>query len=58
MSLNEHKPYKDYPVSKAGLKITYELSKNVLSLPMHPYLKRKDIIYISNNIGEAINSIK
>jgi dTDP-4-amino-4,6-dideoxygalactose transaminase len=56
--LNEHKPYKDYPVSKAGLKITYELSKNVLSLPMHPYLKRKDIIYISNNIGEAINSIK
>ena len=56
--LNEHKPYKDYPVSKAGLKITYELSKNVLSLPMHPYLKRKDINYISNNIGEAINSIK
>ncbi|MGA0412924.1 MAG: DegT/DnrJ/EryC1/StrS family aminotransferase [Candidatus Puniceispirillales bacterium] len=56
--LNEHKPYKDYPVSKAGLKITYELSKNVLSLPMHPYLERKDIIYISNNIGEAINSIK
>ena len=56
--LNEHKPYKDYPVSKAGLKITYELSKNVLSLPMHPYLEMKDIIYISNNIGEAINSIK
>ena len=56
--LNEHKPYKDYPVSKAGLKITYELSKNVLSLPMHPYLERKDIIYISNNISEAINSIK
>ena len=56
--LNEHKPYKDYPVSKAGLKISYELSKNVLSLPMHPYLERKDIIYISNNIGEAINSIK
>ena len=56
--LNEHKPYKDYPVSKAGLKITYELSKNVLSLPMHPYLEMKDIIYISNNISEAINSIK
>ena len=55
--LNEHKPYKHYPVSKAGLKVTYELSKNVLSLPMHPYLEEKDIVYITENIGEAIKSI-
>ena len=34
--LNEHKPYNQYPVSKAGLETTYKLSKTVLSLPMHP----------------------
>jgi dTDP-4-amino-4,6-dideoxygalactose transaminase len=55
--LNEHKPYKYFPVSKSGLKITYELSKNVLSLPMHPYLEEKDIVYITQSIGEAIKSI-
>ena len=52
--LNEHKPYSKYPVSKSGLDITYHLSKNVLSLPMHPYLKEDDIIYISENINNFI----
>jgi len=56
--LNEHKPYNDYPVSKAGLETTYKLSKTVLSLPMHPYLEEKDIIYITQSISEAIKSIK
>ena len=27
--LNEHKPYNQYPVSKAGLETTYKLSKTV-----------------------------
>ena len=52
--LNEHKPYSKYPVSKSGLDNTYYLSKNVLSLPMHPYLKEDDIIYISENINNFI----
>ena len=52
--LNEHKPYNKYPVSKGGLDVTYYLSKNVLSLPMHPYLKEDDIIYISDNIKNFI----
>ena len=52
--LNEHKPYNGYPVSKAGLETTYKLSKTVLSLPMHPYLQEKDIIYITQSISEAI----
>jgi len=56
--INEHKPYNHYPVSKAGLETTYKLSKTVLSLPMHPYLNEKDIIYITQSISEAIKLIK
>jgi dTDP-4-amino-4,6-dideoxygalactose transaminase len=56
--LNEHKPYNQYPVSKAGLEKTYKLSKTVLSLPMHPYLEEKDIIYITQSISEAVKLIK
>jgi len=56
--LNEHKPYNDYPVSKAGLETTYKISKTVLSLPMHPYLQEKDIIYITQSISEAVTLIK
>ncbi len=52
--LNDHKPYNHFPVSKAGLETTYKLSKTVLSLPMHPYLHEKDIIYITQSISEAI----
>ena len=52
--LNEHKPYNKYPVSKSGLDVSYYLSKNVLSLPMHPYLKEDEIIYISENINNFI----
>ena len=54
--LNEHKPYKNYPVSKSGLINTNYLARNVLSLPMHPYLSEDDIIYISKNIYEALKN--
>ena len=54
--LNEHKPYKNYPVSKSGLINTNYLARNVLSLPMHPYLSEDDIIYISKNIHEAFKN--
>ena len=52
--LNEHKPYNKYPVSKSGLNVTYDLCKNVLSLPMHPYLKEDEITFISENINNFI----
>ena len=55
--INEHKPYNQYPISKAGLETTYKLSKTVLSLPMHPYLQEKDIIYITQSISEAVKQI-
>ena len=54
--LNEHKPYKNYPVSKSGLINTNYLARNVLSLPIHPYLSEDDIIYISKNIYEAFKN--
>ena len=54
--LNEHKPYNRYPISKSGLSVTYYLSKNVLSLPMHPYLKKDEIIYISENINNFLKN--
>ena len=54
--LNEHKPYKNYPVSKSGLINTNYLARNVLSLPMHPYLSEDDVIYISKNIYEAFKN--
>ena len=54
--LNEHDPYKNYPVSNNGLANTIYLSQNVLSLPMHPYLTEDDIINISKNIHEALKN--
>ncbi len=54
--LNEHKPYKNYPVSKNGLINTNYLARNVLSLPMHPYLSEDNIICISKNIYEAFKN--
>ncbi len=54
--LNKHKPYSKYPVSKIGLDVTYYLCKNVLSLPMHPYLKEDEIIYICDNINNFIKN--
>ncbi len=54
--LNEHEPYKNFPISKSGLANTNYLARNVLSLPMHPYLTEDDIINISKNIREAFKN--
>ena len=54
--LNEHKPYNKYPVSKSGLDITYYLCKNVLSLPMHPYLKEDEVNYICEKINNFVKN--
>ena len=56
--LNEHEPYKNFPISKSGLANTNYLARKVLSLPMHPYLTEDDIINISKNIHEAFKIIK
>ena len=54
--LNEHEPYKNFPISKSGLANTNYLARNVLSLPMHPYLNEDDIINISKNIHKAFKN--
>ena len=54
--LNEHEPYKHFPVAGNILPVTNFLSKNVLSLPMHPYLKEDDIIHITTNINDLIKN--
>ena len=56
--LNKHEPYKNFPISKSGLANTNYLARNVLSLPMHPYLTEDDIVNISKNIHEAFKKIK
>lgn len=35
-------PYRDYPVAGNGLPVTEELARDVVSLPMHPYLTLAD----------------
>ena len=52
--LNEHKPYEKYPVSQEGLPVTTYLSKNVLSLPMHPYLSESEIMFIVKSIETSL----
>ncbi len=53
--LHKQKPYKQNPVSIEGLKNTNYLSNNVLSLPMHPYLKQQEIEYITYNLDKMIS---
>ena len=56
--LHFQKPYKKYPISTDKLKNTDYLSKCVISLPMHPYLKDEVILYISKSVDEIINKMK
>ena len=50
-------PYKNFPVSPDNLKNTVKLSKSVISLPMHPYLSKKNIDYISITVNEIIKNL-
>ena len=52
--LHKQKPYKNFPIPSNGLKNTNLLSKNVISLPMHPYLTLKDIEYITFNFNKIL----
>ena len=55
--LHKQKPYKNFPISSNGLKNTNFLSKNVISLPMHPYLTLKDIEYITFNVNKILRQM-
>ena len=49
-------PYKDFPISSDNLKNTNFLSKNVISLPMHPYLTIENIEYIASSLHDILNN--
>jgi len=59
--LHEQVAYRGYPRTPTGLKISEELPKNILCLPMHPYLSEADqdrVIetirnYVGSNSAEA-----
>ena len=51
-----HIPNSKFRGSKSGLNVKSYLSKNVLSLPMHPYLKKEEKIYISESINNFIKN--
>ena len=50
-------PYKNFPISPDDLKNTMNLSDSVISLPMHPYLSKKDVEYISKTVDEIIRNL-
>ena len=50
-------PYKNFPISPDSLKNTVELSNSVISLPMHPYLSKKNIDYISITADEIVRNL-
>ena len=52
--MHRQKPYVDYPVATGGLEVTDTLSKIVLSLPMHPYLKASDQDIICTALADAL----
>ena len=51
-------PYKDFPISSDNLENTNILSKSVISLPMHPYLTKKNVEYISQTLHNILNDQK
>ncbi len=53
--LHKQKPYKNFPICCDGVKNTEFLCKNVISLPMHPYLTLEQITYICKNIHQLLN---
>ena len=50
-------PYKSFPISPDNLKNTMKLSNCVISLPMHPYLSKKNIDYISITVDRVIKNL-
>ena len=54
--LHKQKPYNNFPITD-DLKNTNFLSKTVISLPMHPYLKSDQIKYICENFHNILNNL-
>jgi dTDP-4-amino-4,6-dideoxygalactose transaminase len=55
--LHLQKAFKFLGYKKGDLPITEEVAKTILSLPMHPFLRKKDIVYISNKLNKIVERI-
>lgn len=53
--LHLQKAYAHCPVADKGVHVSTELTSEVLSLPMHPYLKRDDQDHIMFSLKEALS---
>lgn len=52
--MHEQTAFKDIPFIQGSCPVTESLCKRVLALPMHPYLKLKDIVRINTTIKSNI----
>ncbi len=53
--LHLQKAYNSYPIAeKTGLKVCEYLAKNVLSIPMHPYLSKLQQQYVVRRLNEIV----
>ena len=50
--------YKRYPVSLSGLSLTEQLARDVLALPMHPYLEKQTQIQVVAALQNALEAQK
>ncbi len=54
-ALSQQDGYKHYPSVSSGLENSNNLSSEVFSLPMHPYLKDSEIEFICAEIKKSLN---
>ena len=50
--LSRQAGYEKYPEVSSGLHVSNLLSESVLSLPMHPYLKKDEIVNICSKLSD------
>jgi dTDP-4-amino-4,6-dideoxygalactose transaminase len=48
---------KNYPQKPKSLPISEEIGKREVSLPLHPRMSRKDVLYICHQIKRILNSL-
>ena len=54
-SINQQKAYRNMFNSKKKFYVSEKLAKEVLSLPVHPYLNKRNLEFISKNIKDILN---
>jgi dTDP-4-amino-4,6-dideoxygalactose transaminase len=53
--LHLQKAYKDLGYKKGDFPVAERVAKEIISLPMHPYLKESEIKYIASVLNEAVS---